>query len=216
LRFDGTATAAAPPRSTSSLQNPRQRARPRCFAGEPPVTDFSGQPAAASVGWAREVFRVSERAIPPVAPKEIKPMSHPTDLMVATRKIEAYREREHARIGTLPRHFGRYMLTVEGKIYDLMREFSSDYEGGYWHFYELSNGGFYMAPPPETLRLCIRSNRFDGQMTADGAGITVCLFAFSLLSFEHQGAETFNRHFHRLRDFALGHAESVQIFAAID
>ena len=108
------------------------------------------------------------------------------------------------------------MLAVEGKIYDLMREFSSDYEGGYWRFYELSNGGVYMTPPLETLRLCIRSNGFEGQMTADAAGITVCLFAFSLLSFEHQGAETFSRHFRRLRDFALGHAESVQIFAAVD
>ena len=26
----------------STSQNPRQRAKPRCFAGEAPVTDFSG------------------------------------------------------------------------------------------------------------------------------------------------------------------------------
>ena len=53
-------------------------------------------------------------------------------------------------------------------------------------------------------------------MTADAAGITVCLFAFSHLSFEYLQTEVFARHFHWLRDFALGHAEARQIFAAID
>jgi Antirestriction protein len=52
-------------------------------------------------------------------------------------------------------------------------------------------------------------------MYADAAGITVCLFAFSLLSFERQG-EVYSRHFHWLRDFALGHVEAAEIFAAID
>ena len=46
-------------------------------------------------------------------------------------KIEAYRVSDHARIGTLPRHFGSRMMTVEGKIYDLMGEFVADYDGGY-------------------------------------------------------------------------------------
>ena len=133
-----------------------------------------------------------------------------------TGKIEAYRVSEHARMGTLPRHFGRHMMTVEGKIYDLLREFSADYTGGYWHFFELSNGGFYMAPALDTLRVCIPSNGYEGQMSGDAAGVTVCLFAFSLLSFQYRETEVFSRHFHRLRDFALGHAEATQIFAAID
>lgn len=133
-----------------------------------------------------------------------------------SQKIEAYRVSEHARIGTLPRHFGRHMMTVEGRIYDLLREFSTDYTGGYWHFYELSNGGFYMAPELEKLRLSVAGNGFEGQMSGDAAGIAVCLFAFSHLSFGYREAEVFARHFHRLRDFALGHAESGQIFAAID
>lgn len=131
-------------------------------------------------------------------------------------KVEAYRVSEQARLGTLPRHFGRHMMTVEAKIYDLMREFSADYAGGYWHFFELSNGGFYMAPTLQTLRICIPSNGYEGQMSGDAAGVMICLFAFSHLSFQYREAEVFSRHFHRLRDFALGHAEAVQIFAAID
>ena len=137
-------------------------------------------------------------------------------LMTEARKVEAYPVSEHARMGTLPRHFGRHMMIVEGRIYDLMGEYCADYSGGFWQFYELSNGGFYMGPTKDRVRLSIPSNGYAGEMSADAAGITVCLFAFSLLSFEFQQAEVFARHFHWLRDFALGHAESAQIFAAID
>jgi len=134
-----------------------------------------------------------------------------------TRKIEAYEVPHDARMGTLPRHFGRYMMTFEGFVYDLMRQFSPQYAGGMWAYREVSNGSFYMIPPPDkTYRLVIRSNGFDGEMSADAAGITVCLFAYSLLSFEHRGTEVFTGHFHGLRDFALEHPESTQIFAAID
>jgi hypothetical protein len=108
------------------------------------------------------------------------------------------------------------MMAVEGRIYDLMREFSADYTGGEWAFFELSNGGFYMTPPGECLRIGISSNGYEGRMTADAAGITVSLFAMSHLSFEYPSFEIFARHFHLLRDFALGHAEAAQIFAAID
>jgi Antirestriction protein len=38
------------------------------------------------------------------------------------------------------------MLTVERTVYDVLNELAPDYCGGYWHFYALSNGGFYMAP----------------------------------------------------------------------
>lgn len=133
-----------------------------------------------------------------------------------TRKIEAYEISHHARMGALPRHFGRYMMTFEGFVYDLMRQFSPQYPGGSWRFMELSNGSFFMTPPDRTYRLTVPSNGYQGEMSADAAGITVCLFAYSLLSFQYRGTDVFTRHFHRLREFALGHAESAQIFAAID
>ena len=132
-----------------------------------------------------------------------------------TQKIEAYRVPEHARIGTLPRHFGSRMMAFEGKVYDLMGEFVADYDGAFWDFYQLSNGGFYMAPKMPSVRFSVPTNGFDGTLSADAAGIAVCLFALSHLSFDRDG-EVFSRHFHWLRDFALGHAEAGQIFAAID
>jgi len=142
-------------------------------------------------------------------------MTTATHSQTDTRKIEAYLVSDHARMGSLPRHFGSRMMTVEQKIYDLMGQFVADYDGGYWEFFELSNGGFYMVPRMPAVRLSVDSNGYEGRMSADAAGITVCLFAFSLLSFERQG-EVYSRHFHWLRDFALGHVEAAEIFAAID
>lgn len=133
-----------------------------------------------------------------------------------TGKIEAYKVSPRARLGILPRHFGPHMMTVEAKIFDLLRQFSPQYGGGEWAMYELSNGGFMMTPSDASYRLSIPSNGYEGEMSAEAAGITVCLFCFSLLSFEYREAEVFTRHFYRLRDFALGHAESAEIFAAID
>lgn len=116
----------------------------------------------------------------------------------------------------LPRHFGRYMMSVENAIYSFMRKLCPAYNGGYWHFYELSNAGFYMAPDSENrFDVYVDGNGFDGTLSADAAGITACLFAFSHLSFaiDH---DTIPRHYHWLRDFAMDHAEARYILAAID
>jgi hypothetical protein len=120
------------------------------------------------------------------------------------------------RLQTLPRHFGRDMLTVEGAIFTFMRELSPHYTGGYWTFFELSNGGFYMAVQTDARFLIgVDGNGFEGEMTADAAGITACLFALSHLSLNATN-ESMARHFHLLRDFALAHPEARAIFAAID
>lgn len=134
---------------------------------------------------------------------------------ISRTKIEARPVPEHDRMDVLPRHFGRHMLMVELRTYDFMSRFASTYWGGYWSFFELSNGGFYMTPPDDTYEIRIASNGFEGRMSADAAGITVCLFTFSHLSFELR-ANTFARHFHWLREFAWDHPEGSVIFQAID
>jgi hypothetical protein len=131
-------------------------------------------------------------------------------------KVDAYLVSEHARIGTLPRHFGSRMMLVEDMVYGFMRRFVSSYDGGLWNFYELSNGGFYMAPTVGPVRFSVYSYGFDDTLSADAAGIVVCLFAFSHLSFQRPQTDVFTQHFHRLRHFALNHKEAALIFAAID
>jgi hypothetical protein len=74
----------------------------------------------------------------------------------------------------------RHMLTVEYPVYVFMRKLAHQYTGGYCNYFELSNGGFYIAPTHATsFNVCIDTNGFEGQMIADAAGITACLFALS-------------------------------------
>ena len=120
------------------------------------------------------------------------------------------------RMRALPRHFGQRLLVFEGAVYDFMRRFAADYDGAYWRFYEISNGGFYMAPDGGPFRFSVDSNCYEGEMSADAAGITVCLFACSHLSFRYSENDVFGDHFHLLREFAAEHVEASAIFAAID
>ena len=123
---------------------------------------------------------------------------------------------DHERLHTLPRHFGSHLLVAESAIFDWLRDLSPDYEGAYWHFYELSNGGFYMAPDVGgRFRIEVAGNGYRGCMSADAAGITACLFAYSHLSFRFRDGP-FGEHFAWLLDFAADHAEASAILAAAD
>jgi hypothetical protein len=82
--------------------------------------------------------------------------------------------------------------------------------------FELSNGGFYMAPNSGPYKFGVYSNGFEGTLSGDAAGITVCLFTFSHLSFQQPTEDVFSRHFYALREFAMDHKEARSIFAAID
>jgi hypothetical protein len=123
---------------------------------------------------------------------------------------------ENERLQMLPKHFGRDMLTVEYAVFAFMRKLSTQYTGGYWVYHELSNRGFYMAPQSDSnFLVAVDTNDFAGEMSADAAGITACLFALSHLSFQVRN-DQIGEHFHLLRDFALEHAEASVILAAID
>ena len=130
--------------------------------------------------------------------------------MIPVRRVPA-----EARLHVLPRHFGRHMLTFESAVYVFAHQLCSGYEGGYWHYNEIGNGGFFMAPDCGPLHLLVEGNGFSGDLSADAAGITFCLFACSHLSYRFTDP-TFARHFHLLRDFAYEHPERRLIFAAID
>ena len=133
------------------------------------------------------------------------------------RPILAREVEDSERMMTLPRYFGERLMIFEGAVYTFMRRFAPDYRGGVWRFFELSNHGFYMAPHEQrAYPFSVDTNGYEGVMSADAAGITVCLFTYSHLSFEYFGDEAFAEHFHRLREYALEHTEAAAIFAAID
>jgi hypothetical protein len=115
-----------------------------------------------------------------------------------------------------PRLFGR----GEALIFHWMGRLSEDYAGGYWNFYTLTNGGYYMALGSDTrLRLEVDGNGFAGEVSADAAGIVASLFALNQLVVGTQGTAYFDlmvERYYQLRDFAKDHPEAGAIFAAID
>ena len=111
-----------------------------------------------------------------------------------------------------------FPLSLEPAIYAITSNLPREYTGGYWQFYELSNGGFYMAPDDDTKFSVTCENGFLGTMSADALGITACLYAYSHLSFTDSPdfAEKCAQQYHLLREFMFEHPEAESILRAID
>jgi len=122
-----------------------------------------------------------------------------------------------ARSDFLPRHFGRSAsVLVEAHIYAQLGRLCKAYQGGLWNFYELSNGGGFMAPDSsQSLRLANEDNDSSEEVSAEAAGVIACLYTFSALAFR-PGMAHIGEHFHWLREFALEHPECAAILALID
>lgn len=85
-----------------------------------------------------------------------------------------------------------------------------------WEGRALSNGGFYLVPMARlTYRVSVAGNGYEGTMTAEAFGITLSLFALGQLANTTE-LDCDILAYHALRDYALDHAESVEIMAAID
>ncbi len=131
--------------------------------------------------------------------------------------VVATKVSENARRDFLPRHFGRLMLTLEQAVYSQLRSLCADYQGGYWDYYDLSNGGCYMAPSTlKGYRIVVEGNGFSGKFDADCAGIVATLFALSHSAMRFPSVERLSERFYQLRDFALGHPDGNLIMGAID
>lgn len=125
------------------------------------------------------------------------------------------------RLQFLPAAFGpRAMLRGEGLVYDWMGRLCPQYGGGFWAFFWLTNGGFYMAlSTSDRFRLISPGNGFEGELSADGAGIVATLFALCQLAAENEDTdlgELMTKRYHQLRDFVGQHPEAALIYRAID
>jgi hypothetical protein len=115
--------------------------------------------------------------------------------------------------------FGVWFPTrIEPVVFTFAERLSKDYHGGYWEFYTLSNGGFYMSPASDRHYHVICENQFEGDLTADALGITACLYAYSNLSFSGPDAFAdicFDQN-HWLREYLMEHPEVGEILGATD
>lgn len=125
---------------------------------------------------------------------------------------------ESLRMDVADKHFGiRFPLTVEPTIFQFATQLAPTYSGGYWHFYTIGNGGFFMAPKLDEAFQVIADNGYEGTVSAEALGIAACLYAFSNLSFgEGAFGEKCAKYYHWLFEFAMQHPEASSIRAAID
>lgn len=125
---------------------------------------------------------------------------------------------EERRPTFLPELFGpTRMLVAENMVYAMMDSLSPlDYGCGHWDFYEQGGRPLFMAPTSKArYRMACSGNGWQGDVSAEAAGIIATLFAFSHLSFHHADDQLVEG-YARLYEFAGDHPEAAEIFQAID
>lgn len=122
-----------------------------------------------------------------------------------------------SRMAFMPKHLGaRNLMIGQSLFFMYLNKLSDDYKGGYWEFYELSNGGWYTAPRGEQrYRMHWDENYYEGDMSADAAGLTASLYAINHLA-NATGEDHLIQAYHWLREYAVEHPEWEQIGQAID
>jgi hypothetical protein len=125
---------------------------------------------------------------------------------------------ESARADYVGKLFGVRWIWIESFVFDTAGSLSEHYEGGIWTFHSLSSGGFFMSPACRPTYIVQCDNGFEGTLSSEAFGITACLYAFSSLSFSPDAnfSQLCADHFHKLREFALQHAECRSILLAAD
>ncbi|EBM5962823.1 TPA: antirestriction protein [Salmonella enterica subsp. enterica serovar 16:l,v:-] len=157
-------------------------------------------------------------------------MNNKAIITVTARKITDIEER----LLFMPKYFGQFWHIAESHTYGWMRKLSpkneseylsnsldkieAHYDGGEWDFYELSNGGYFIAPNSrEHYRISVSGNYFDGLLSADTAGMVATAFMLGQLCHSDLPiAERCIAYHHKLFDYACCHEEYNQFRAAID
>ena len=136
--------------------------------------------------------------------------------------IRAIKVPEHLRSGFLPRVFGpEHYGAAEAAGFAAMRRLCPEYRGGSWHFFDLSNGGFYMAPEDSvpvgqapSMMLVSPPSGMEATLSFDAAGIAATLYVLMAVFWE--GSDSMVNAYYRLRDFAIEHPEHQGILRGID
>ncbi len=135
-----------------------------------------------------------------------------------TSNITCRRIASNQRVKVTAELFGlAFPMRLEPAIFSIAGNLAAEYDGGYWEFYKLSNGGFYMAVASDKQFVVSSENGYEGSISGNALGLVACLYAYSHLSFgEGAFAEVCAEQYHLLREFALDHAEAGSIMQAID
>lgn len=74
-------------------------------------------------------------------------------------------------------NFGESICDAQDFLPRWMKMHCKSYKGGYWEYYTASNGAGFFVPGYEGMKkISIAASNFQGEMTAEAAGITATLF----------------------------------------
>lgn len=125
---------------------------------------------------------------------------------------------EEKRLDFLPSHFNiPQMMQFESLVFQFAKHILPDYKGGDWEFVSLSNGGLILFPgrePEALMRVEVHSNGYEGELTAQAAGVIVTLFALCYLG--EMDCDGAIGRYHLLRDFIFEQPYGTEVLRAID
>jgi len=120
------------------------------------------------------------------------------------------------RVTFLPSLFPGHYLGVELGTYAWLDKLCTEYKGGCWEFFWLSNSGGFLAPMADIkYRIVWSDNLFDNLVGREAAGIIATLYALNGLAEKHSCEKLLER-YEQLREYAMEHPESESIHNAID
>ncbi|PVZ84163.1 antirestriction protein [Serratia sp. S1B] len=129
---------------------------------------------------------------------------------------------ESDRLSFLPDLFGEDFMAAEMQVYALADQYFTGYNGGFWHFIRLQNGGGYMAPDCDKVHLINGENWFDKTVSGDAAGIILTSMAINRRCWQHHDkgdaglVELFIQREEQLWSFIESHPECSEIYRALD
>lgn len=129
---------------------------------------------------------------------------------------------ESDRLSFMPYMFGADFMLAELQVYALATKLIPEYDGGFWHYIRLPEGGGYMMPDCGRVHLVNSENWFDRIVSADAAGIILTSLTVNLrLAANHDSGNPALTHLYMLRDAQLWnhitlHPECNAIYAALD
>lgn len=87
---------------------------------------------------------------------------------------------ENDRSAFFPKHFGKMLMKAEQFMYTFSDKHLYGYDGGFWDYYELPNGGFFVRFNFEgTMRFSYPENYTECNVNAEEYGIIVTMFLIS-------------------------------------
>ncbi len=108
------------------------------------------------------------------------------------------------RLSFLPYLFGNDFLYAEAYVYALAQKMMPEYQGGFWHFIRLPDGGGYMMPDGDRFHMVNGANWFDRTVSADAAGIILTSLVINRqLWLYHDSGDAGLTQLYRMRDAQL-------------